>query len=115
MEEVDTDLGIMLTNGDSDIKKAFYAACLAAKLQLNTKDPAQHVAVTDLYSKMLKKNVPVNMWKRWINNELQAANRRYEKLKKRAVDRTNRHRNMHIIEEEESDQNESARQSRNYD
>ena len=119
MDAVDQDLTNMLSVGDSDIKKAFYAACLAGKLKLNTKDPAQYVSVSDLYNKMVRKNVPVNMWKRWIDAELQAANRRFEKLKKRATNSGNvsgnisrRNMNMHIIEEEESDQLDSNRNSR---
>lgn len=74
---------------------------------------------------MLKKNVPPTVWKTWIASELQAANRRFEKLKKRGAqvpNLSNRNKNinkdinknMHIIEEEDSEY-DSRRQSANLD
>ena len=73
------------------------------------KDAAQFVPVSDLYAKCLRKNVPTNQWADWIELELLAANRRFEKLtqrqrmpnKKRHIRRLS---NMHeIMEEEESE------------
>ena len=76
----------------------------------------------------MKKNVPPSVWKNWIATELQAANRRFEKLKKKGTQfkvpdssrsnksmNKNMHKNMHIIEEEEDSEHDSRRQSSNLD
>lgn len=111
MEHSNTIDQVQILN-DTDLTKAFYAQCLKAKLSMPRKDAAQFVPVSDLYAKCLRKNVPTSQWADWIELELAAANRRFEKLsanqrQKAKTDKRRHNRrfsNMHeIMEEEESD------------
>lgn len=52
------------------LEKYFYSLCIKKKLSLPHSHPAKNLSIFHMYQECLRKNIPIDQWKEFINISL---------------------------------------------
>lgn len=63
-----------------DLKRYFYSKCLHIKLSFPSRHPAQYIQIPELYEKIMKTAVPLNLWEDFIQDEFSHPERWIKKI-----------------------------------